>query len=202
MMKLFVIPPCPQLAPLVDSVMVPQGTILPWLLVAVSSPNVHQLVDVFYSMVRTNCTEWALLLGFPKVSLHEFKANIGIIDLKPVHLRWICVMAPFVQNLACLEQRNTVPKPWGLKVKIPVSLSWCAYEQQDTHHKLHVVLCKLELVVTRRLHDLINSQKPLLKPLGFHREVKVVELCFVPRSHYRPSWQMMFIAKDASITFV
>ena len=89
MMKLFVIPPCPQLAPQVDSVLVPQGTILPWLLVAVSSPNLHQLVDVFYSnsMVWNNCTEWALLLGYTKVSLHEFKANIGIIDLKPVHLR-------------------------------------------------------------------------------------------------------------------
>ena len=111
MMKLFAIAPCPQLAPQVDLVLVPQGTIWPWLLVAVSSPNLHQLVDVFYSMVRTNCTEWALLLGYTKVSLHEFKANIGIIDLKPVHLRWICVVAPFVQNLACLEQRNTVPKP-------------------------------------------------------------------------------------------
>ena len=86
MMKLFVIPPCPQLAPQVDSVLVPQGTILPWLLVAVSSPNLHQLVDVFYSMVRTNCTEWALL-RYTRVSLHEFNADIGIIDLKPVHLR-------------------------------------------------------------------------------------------------------------------
>ena len=113
MMELFVIPPFPQFAPQVDLVLGPQGTIFPWLLVAVSSPNLHQLVDVFYSMVRTNCTEWALLLGYTKVSLHEFKANIGIIDLKPVHLRWICVVAPFVQNLACLEQRNTVPKPWG-----------------------------------------------------------------------------------------
>ena len=56
----------------------------------------------------------------------------------------------------------------GLRVKIPVSLSWYAYEQQDTHHKRHVVLCKLELVVTRRLHDLFKSQKPVLKPVGFH----------------------------------
>ena len=101
----------PQLAPQVDSVLGPQGTILPWLLVAVSFPNLHQLVDVFYSMVRTNCTEWVLLLDYTKVSLHEFKANIGIIDLKPVHLRWIYIVAPFVQNSACLEQRNTVPKP-------------------------------------------------------------------------------------------
>ena len=87
MMKLFVIPPCHQLAPHVDSVLVPQGNILPWLLVAVSSPNFHQLVDVFYSIFRINCTEWALLLGHTKVFLHEFKANTGIIDLKSVHLR-------------------------------------------------------------------------------------------------------------------
>ena len=87
MMKLFVIAPCPQLAPQVDLVLVPQGTILPWLLVAVSSPNLHQLVDVFSREVWTNFTEWALLLSYTKVSLHEFKANIGIIDLKPVHLR-------------------------------------------------------------------------------------------------------------------
>ena len=113
MMKLFVIPPCHQLASPVDSVLVPQGKILPWLLVAVSSPDLHQLVDVFDSIFRTNCTEWALLVGHTKVFLQEIKAYIGIIDLKPVHLRWICVMAPFVQNLACLEQRNTVPKPWG-----------------------------------------------------------------------------------------
>ena len=85
MMELFVIPPFPQFAPQVDLVLGPQGTILPWLLVAVSSPNLHQLVDVFYSMVRTNCTEWAH--GYTKGSLHEFKANIGIIDLKPVQLR-------------------------------------------------------------------------------------------------------------------
>ena len=87
MMELFVIPPFPQLAPQVDSVLGPQGTIKPWLLVAVSSPNLHQLVDVFSRKVRTNFTEWALLLSYTKVSLHEFKANIGIIDLKPVHLR-------------------------------------------------------------------------------------------------------------------
>ena len=109
MMKLFVIPPFPQLAPQVDSVLGPQGTILLWLLVAVSFPNL--IVDVFYSMVPTNCTEWALLLGYTKVSLHEFKVNIGIIDLKPVHLRYKYIVAPFVQNSACLEQRNTVPKP-------------------------------------------------------------------------------------------
>ena len=48
-----------------------------------------------------------------QVFLHEFKANIGIIDLKPVHLRWICIVVPFVQNSACLEQRNTGPTPWG-----------------------------------------------------------------------------------------
>ena len=101
-MKLFVIPPCHQLAPQVDSVLVPQGNILPWLLVAVSSPNLHQLVDVFHSI---------FLLGHTKVFLHELKANIGIIDLKSVHLRWICIVAPFVHNSACLEQRNTGPKP-------------------------------------------------------------------------------------------
>ena len=87
MMKLFVIAPCPQLAPQVDSVLVPQGTILPWLLVVVSSPNLHQFVDVFYSLVRANCTEWALIISYTKVSSHEFKVNIGIIYLTLVHLR-------------------------------------------------------------------------------------------------------------------
>ena len=71
-------------------------------------------------------TCWRVLLHFPdqvhrmgapsrsyKRFLAWIQGKYRNLDLKPVHLRSICIVAPFVQNSARLEQRNAVPTPWG-----------------------------------------------------------------------------------------
>ena len=78
MMELFVIPPFPQPAPQVDSVLGPQGTILPWLLVAVSSTNLHQLGPITQNYLLFIYYLFYLFSLLQNLTQHEQKVLIKL----------------------------------------------------------------------------------------------------------------------------
>ena len=110
------------------------------------------------------------------------------------------IVAPFVQNSARLEQRNTVPKPWGTQGEdssLPLLMRvWTAgYTSQTSCSPVQTWISRN--TETPWPYQIAKASLEARRfPLRF-------ELCFVPRSLYRPSYssQRMLVLHLCNLRF-